>query len=469
MKEPAIFISYSRIDRRFTRQLATRLRRVYMEVWYDDKLHGGELWWDEILREIRECDVFIYLMSHDSLKSTYCQAELAEAQRLHKLILPVQIRTLHQDIPEMLREIQMVNMTAGLNADTMTELLAALMRLARRIQVEEEMPASPSPIPMPIFVYRTDTTGMKKLAVWIEKLRRIPWQQRLQMVAAMSMVSVLALVILALFFSWDEDTSQATAHVPADENGFSDDSRVDSRGVGQVFVPAGCFAMGSDPAIDFLAQADEQPAREVCFEQGFWIDKTEVTHEQYAVFLAENPYLNQEYWTIEGWKWLLDTHVSAPTDYPEYTDSQQPRVGVNWYEAWAYATWRGGRLCSEAEWEYAARGQDGLLYPWGNGFSADKMVYEANSNGRSQNVGMLSQGESWVGALDMIGNVAEWTVDWYAPYDPTSAVEAPTEKTIRGGSWSTGKIETLRAAYRDGLNPEFRRANVGIRVCSSYK
>lgn len=472
MKEPSIFISYSRADRPFTRELAKRLRRAYMEVWYDDKLHGGEVWWEEILAGIRKCDVFVYLVSHDSLKSTYCQAELAEARRLHKLVLPVQIRRIYEDIPDTLREIQVVDMTEGLTADTVTDLLAALMRLARRITPAYELPTSPVPVPMPIFVYRTNTHGIKKVVAWFLRLRESVkqqnWKRRFKVVMGMSAVSMLALVMLALFLSWDNRAHEATAEdaFPPVENVTN--TRVDTRGVTQVFVPAGCFVMGSNPATDFLAELDEQPAHEVCFEEGFWIDKTEVTNAQYETFLEENPYLNQQYWTREGWEWLIETRVTSPADYRHYLAPHQPRVGVNWYEALAFATWRGGRLCSEAEWEYAARGQNSSLYPWGSAFSSTKMIYEGNSNGRSVNVGSISEGASWVGALDMTGNVAEWTSDWYVAnaYEHPTLPQAPVDKTIRGGSWSTGKIENLRAAYRDWLNPVFRRANVGFRVCS---
>ncbi|MBZ0307551.1 MAG: toll/interleukin-1 receptor domain-containing protein, partial [Anaerolineae bacterium] len=187
MSDPNIFISYSRADRPFTRELAKRLRRAYMEVWYDDKLHGGEVWWEEILTSIRECDVFMYLISHDSLKSTYCQAELAEAKRLHKLILPVQIRRIQEEIPETLREIQVLDMTEGLTADTITDLLAALMRLARKILQSSEPPTSPEPIPMPIFVYRTNNRGMNKMRAALlkfrEKLLHLRWKRKARLLA----------------------------------------------------------------------------------------------------------------------------------------------------------------------------------------------------------------------------------------------------------------------------------------------
>ncbi len=465
MRDPNIFISYSRADRPFTRELAKRLRRAYMEVWYDDKLHGGEVWWEEILTSIRECDIFMYLISHASLKSTYCQAELAEAKRLHKLILPVQIRRIQEEIPDALREIQVLDMTEGLTADTITDLLAALMRLTRKIPPSDEPPTSPEPIPMPIFVYRTNNRGMNKMLAALlklrEKLLHLEWKRKARLLAGMAAVCVLALMLTAFFLSWDKDTGGKAI---AEEHEPDQTFRTDAREVTQVLVPAGCFMMGSEPATDLFAQADEQPAHEICFEQDFWIDQTEVTNAQYQLFLEDNGYRNQEYWTPEGWRWIQEIHLLTPEDFPRYLDPQQPRVGVSWYEAMAFASWRGGRLCTEAEWEYAARGPESVVYPWGDAFSSEKLVYNLNSNGRSVTVGTLPEGASWVGALDMVGNVAEWVTDWYGLYDshPTSG----EDKVIRGGSWSSGNIENLRAAYRDWLKPVFRRANVGFRVCS---
>ena len=89
-----IFISYSRADRPFVDDLVLLLRRVYGHdgLWYDDDIHGGEDWWQTILAEIAACELFVYLISNDSLASPYCQAEMREALRLRKQILPVIVR-----------------------------------------------------------------------------------------------------------------------------------------------------------------------------------------------------------------------------------------------------------------------------------------------------------------------------------------------------------------------------------------
>jgi len=137
---PDIFISYSRVDRPFVQDLVKRLRRIYIgdTIWFDESLHGGQFWWTEILSQIKASDIFIYLLSRDSVESEYCLAELEEANRLQKQILPVVIRS-RTPIPNELRDIQFVDMSSGVTVDGMTELQAAINALAR------DIPPSPMP------------------------------------------------------------------------------------------------------------------------------------------------------------------------------------------------------------------------------------------------------------------------------------------------------------------------------------
>lgn len=177
----------------------------------------------------------------------------------------------------------------------------------------------------------------------------------------------------------------------------------DIDGYTMVLVPAGCFMMGSEEG-----RRDERPVHEVCFEQPFWIDQTEVTNAQYG----------------------------STGNFP---GDNRPRENLLWSEARDFCVARGGRLPTEAEWEYAARGPDNLMYPWGNELVEDNLVFDRNSNNETADVGSRPQGASWVGAYDMSGNVFEFVHSAYKryPYDPTDGREDGSDTTsprvFRGG------------------------------------
>jgi len=217
-------------------------------------------------------------------------------------------------------------------------------------------------------------------------------------------------------------------------------------GIEMARVPSGCFPMGSENGED-----DESPVHEVCFQDPYWIDVYEVTNEQYG---STNPFLD------------CNVYSSEP---------QQPVNCVTWNEAAAFCEGRGARLPTEAEWEYAARGPDMLVYPWGNEFEPLSVVYGKNSNNRTALVGSRENGVSWVGAYDMSGNVWEWVSDWYAPaYYSDSPSENPqgpedgTNRVLRGGSGSADSF-SLRSANRYGNGPAIGYGYIGFRCVRDYQ
>ncbi len=258
-------------------------------------------------------------------------------------------------------------------------------------------------------------------------------------------------------------------------------------GVEMALVPAGCFMMGStDEQIDYAVNildgkrdwfTDEQPVHKVCFDEPFWIDAHEVTNARFAAFLSEMG--NQ---TEGGATWLDTSHGYAPIResggvwVPLEGYADHPVIEVTWYGAAAYCKWRGARLSTEAEWEYAARGPDGLMFPWGDEFVPDNAVYVENSDGQAWEVGSKPGDLSWVGALDMSGNVWEWVSTWYAPYpyDPADGREERDNpggykgRVLRGGSWYLNTL-ALRAASRGRSDPDDPRdISFGFRCAHSY-
>ena len=222
-------------------------------------------------------------------------------------------------------------------------------------------------------------------------------------------------------------------------------------GMEQVYVPAGAFTMGSNENYD-----EEQPVHEVYLD-GYWMDKFEITNAQYAKCVSAGECTN-------------------PSNTRYYENSQyvnHPVVYVSWHNANDYCTWAGRRLPSEAEWEKAARGTDGRVYPWGNESpSASLLNYNSNKGGTTE-VGSYPSGASPYGALDMAGNVWEWVTDWYGEdYYSKSPAENPTgpssgdRRVLRGGSWDVND-RSVRSASRSWGSPVNSIYNVGFRCASS--
>ena len=129
-------------------RLATYLYRAYDEVWFDEHRYGGDIWWEELLWNLKACDIFIYLISAQSVEATYCQAEYAEALRLRKQILPVVIRD-ETPVPADMETLPVVNMVGPFDASSVGELLAALKQLEYRFSKTPLPPLDPRPTPVP--------------------------------------------------------------------------------------------------------------------------------------------------------------------------------------------------------------------------------------------------------------------------------------------------------------------------------
>jgi len=241
-------------------------------------------------------------------------------------------------------------------------------------------------------------------------------------------------------------------HTPPIAAPLSGETRYNQRdNAAVVWVPAGDFLMGTSDEQLALMQtadkswtkeliADEQPQHKVYLD-GYWIYKYEVTVKQYRAFCTA-------------------TKRTMPKQL-EWSGDDYPVTNVTWFDAEAYATWAGGRLPSEAEWEKAARGTNGNIYPWGNQWDQEKCNnWEDNNrlaggknakqgspvgsyatiyrNGKTETVA------SPYNAQDMVGNVWEWVNDWYAPdYYANSPARNPAgpdegdQRVLKGGCWGS--------------------------------
>ena len=225
-----------------------------------------------------------------------------------------------------------------------------------------------------------------------------------------------------------------------------------------VEIPEGLFAMGSEGT---QALEDERPTHQVWLS-AFFMDVHEVTTAQFAAFLAA---------TSRPAPWLWET-----VNLLQHSD--RPVIGVDWHDADSYCRWKGKRLPTEAEWEKAARGTDGRLYPWGHHApTKDLANFALGARFSYSQVLMPAQsyeaGRSPYGLFNMAGNVWEWVADWYATnyYDgaPERNPQGPEKgqfKVLRGGSWSD-LPKYLLTYGRFKLPPETLNSYIGFRCAKS--
>lgn len=234
-----------------------------------------------------------------------------------------------------------------------------------------------------------------------------------------------------------------------------------------VCVPAGSFMMGAAED-DLQAGADEKPQHQVTLD-AFWIDRTEVTNAMFAKCIAAGACHERKY---SPYLW----GVRLPNGTPYYGETLYddfPVIVLDGEEAQAYCEWAGRRLPYEAEWEKAARGTDGRLYPWGASIDCGHANF-LGCEGKPAQVTSYDSGASPFGVLNMSGNLWEWVADWY---DPAYYSQSPAENPLgpdtgeyhilRGGGWRS-LTSQLRVTNRASGKPEHSTdGEIGIRCAWS--
>lgn len=261
-------------------------------------------------------------------------------------------------------------------------------------------------------------------------------------------------------------------------------------------IPAGAFLQGStadqiaafehlcvesDAGCQTHMFTDELPQRTVALS-AFWIDQYEVTNQQFQAFVNDTEHETTAEQQQSSMVWndiqrRLEEISGADWRHPEGPDSgiagrrDHPVVHVSWDDAKTYCEWANKRLPTEAEWEKAARGSDGYLFPWGNTWSYDRANMAVTSAVGTRPVGSYPQGASPYGVEDMLGNVFEWVADWYDPdfYKTASPASNPQQtkgpgqaRVYRGGGWAT-RGGYLHTAWRRYAPPDTTNNLTGFR------
>ena len=494
-----VFLCHASADKSAVRDLCRRLRSDGIALWLaEEDLLPGQDWQLEIPKAVRSSDaVIICLSSRAVTKAGYVQKEIKYAldvaeEQPEGAIFLIPLRLGRCEVPKRLRRWQWVDLFQEKGYE---RLLRALRERADHHQ------------PTPLYDQSQAATPRQKRVEVLTLGRRIlrrpprrPWVRPAWLwpvvggAAALVVVIGIAVVVVPQLIetllptvtqqpaaTWVRPTAtfRATevptplhytrARPPAGEEGGDTWTRP-TDGMVMVYVPAGEFLMGSGDA-DGLAEDNEKPQHTV-YLGAYWIDRTEVTNAQYRKCVEAGACREPEC----PYSWGHESAYNAP---------DHPVVCVSWYDARAYAAWVGGWLPTEAEWEKAARGTDGRIYPWGDEFDGNRLNYCDRNCTKGDidtsvddgyvvtaPVGSYLSGTSPYGALDMAGNVWEWVADWYdAEYygrSPARNPQGPASgdyRVLRGGDFGGNAVADARCACRlSAWNPLDRYWHFGFRV-----
>ncbi|MCD4686647.1 MAG: SUMF1/EgtB/PvdO family nonheme iron enzyme [Anaerolineae bacterium] len=458
---PRIFVSYSRQDRTFAQSIVNDLERIGADVWIDyNDIRPGHPWPKEVKDALGICGLMLLILSPKSMDSEHVEEEWRYFQNQGRLIIPLQLYPTR--VPPGIRELQYIDFHAQEYKVAFAQLHFELLQ--QEISLEPlSTPNVQVPIPRqpPLKVQRPTRSRPR----WIVS-------------AVVIALLIVGIVFVTQVFQDSNGTDKTLLRAIERAQDFFEGNAdweayiSNYRGIELALVPAGCFMMGSDSG-----DTDESPPHRVCFSKPFWIGRTEITNAQYGSIGA-------------------------------FSGDQRPRESITWVEAFVFCASLGGRLPNEAEWEFAARGPNMLEFPWGDDFVPENTVY-GNMSGGTSVVGSKPEGASWVGALDMSGNVWEWVMDTYdstsyndhgnttltdpAAYISTKVrnyveqdivsytdpniqdlVEAITlllakeRQVIRGGAFDSNE-RGLRAANRSNDNPNYSYIHNGFRCAFSIE
>jgi formylglycine-generating enzyme required for sulfatase activity len=502
LSKPRIFLSYAREDGESVKRLYQALTDAGFEPWMDvEKLFPGEQWNLAIERAIRQADFFVACISTRSVnKRGVIQKEIREAldiwqEKLDSDIYLIPARLEDCQTPPALARIQWVDLFRD---DGFARLHRALEEGTRR-RGNNPPPKSPSPIyaPTPQAVVLKPSSlpnwlvpvgaggaGIVLLCVLIalgvNGILNNPTPTPTQVVAraptqAPSNTSVptntstrlptqTPFVVTATplptptFTAPSPITSTTLTLRDGNTRSFPPDNAP------MMFVSAGDFKMGSDDA-DKDAYSDERPQHTVYLD-AFWMDKFEVTNALYKKCVSDGVC-------------TAPSNESSSKRNPYYDNSKYadyPVIYITWDQANTYCTkWAGKRLPTEAEWEKAARGTDGRIYPWVGAFDGARLnSWDSNPRpGDTTAIGSYPTGASPYGIMDLAGNVWEWVADWYnGKYYASSPRNNPRNDTpgpyrvLRGGAWNDSSGNP-RAANRNDNAPTNFNDNVGFRCARS--
>jgi formylglycine-generating enzyme len=435
-----VFLSHAHEDARFAQRLAGDLRGKGFDVWIaPDNIQPGENWMRAIGRGLRESGTYVVVLTPQSVMSQYVRQETEYALQQHNTgngrLIPIVLTECDKDeLSPLLHTLQHISFEIDYDIG-----LASLLKSLEDPTVPQQptfltdLPSSSQPMPS-----IPNSPSVRGSGPGSSVTRRA-------VLLGGGIAATVGTLAWAAIRALSEDQAGPLLSLTL-ISGISMD---------YVRVSAGLFVMGSDGTKDAKADANEMPQHKVVLPE-YYIGKSPVTNAQFGAFVNA-------------------TGVAINFDRRE-SHKDHPVVNVTWHDRIEFCKWLSkvsGRkitLPSEAEWEKAARGKDGRIYPWGNDAPTNRQANIDNYVGETTPVGIYSpQGNSVSDCVDMAGNVWQWTRSLYRkyPYVDTQArenllVSDDNDRVLRGGSWASFAWNA-RCACRVSNRPLFRSDLVGFR------
>lgn len=483
-----LFISYARVDKPLCKQIVEILD--VHEVWFDHRLHAGQKWWEEILRQLTGCDGFVYLLSKESVTSEYCKQEFAIAQSLGKHIFPVLIHP-SASIPDALKAIQYVDLSKGLDVTAVKQLLSAIIVAERELIAPPESRSVllPPEVRQPPAVDHDnvidqaaealDSGNFDRAVFLLKRARESGYESRFVDIQAVIKEAEDALERQSYLREAEREYRSIVALVKHQRTfPIGCKSFTAFREHFPDYDPENLLALCSKPAMPSLEWCDvtagevviEREKRRIIHHvEAFKISKFPITNAQFQAFAeASDGYRNDRWWgfSSEACEW----HKAHPEVIESrFLGDNYPRANICWYEAMAFCSWfseKSGKkvtLPTEQQWQRAAQGDTQLRYPWGNKFDKTRCNTNEHELRMTTPVDKYPTGISPFGVYDMAGNVWEWCLTKAPSTNGSSSNGSKITYIVRGGSF-LGSAERARNNFYFRLDPLYRYFTIGFRV-----
>lgn len=484
-----LFISYARVDKAYCMEIVELLNDH--DVWFDSRLHVGTNWWHEILKKVDWCEGFVYLLSPDSVQSSYCQREYEMAKNMGRAIFPVLVREC--TMPNHLTEMHYVDISKGVTIESVKSLLASIhhAELSQPHHKQAREKANNTTID-PLEAFTGGMTALQKGlfddAVFLLKLAKangykspfinideVLEEAERYLKSQMEHVErernykhIVELIRTPITekIGWEAFANFRAQYPDYDPENLSKDSK------GRILPkPSGGFTL---PLLEWcsvpegkadISDPQKKGRKQTVTVPAFSMSKYLVTNAQFQMFIDDpKGYHNRAWWQFDPNAYASYLRHPFPREI-KYDGAERPRTRVTWYEAMAFCQWLSDKLgCpitlyNYAQWVRAYSGDDKRIYPWGNTFDKTRCNTRESQIRIPTVVTRYTNGVSPFGIYDMMGNVWKWSSD--ISEDTNQA--GIHKQIIRGGSF-TSPVERADPHFSYDLDPNTFHISIGFRL-----